>query len=78
MAKGAAQAVENGIDPELLVERVLEALAAKETYIFTHPKYRFVTDERSARVAKAFDGAAESPSVGGVAEAPMALGFVDA
>jgi len=53
-------------------------LAAKETYIFTHPKYRFVTDERSARVAKAFDSAAESPSVGDVAEAPMALGFVDA
>jgi len=78
MAKGSAQAVENGIDPELLAKRVLEALDAKETYIFTHPKYRFVTDERSANVAKAFDSAAESPLVADVAEAPMALGFVDA
>ena len=54
-----------------------EALDAKETYIFTHPKYRFVTDERSANIAKAFDSAAESPLVADVAEAPMALGFVD-
>lgn len=77
LAKGSATAVENGIDTELLVARVLEALAARERYIFTHPKYRLVTDDRSHNIAQAFTAAAVSPVVKDVAEAPMVMGFVD-
>jgi NAD(P)-dependent dehydrogenase (short-subunit alcohol dehydrogenase family) len=75
MAKGSSKAVENGIDPSMLCERVLEALAAGETYIFTHPLYRSVTDARSAAIARAFDSAASSPVVKDVSEQPMSGGF---
>jgi NAD(P)-dependent dehydrogenase (short-subunit alcohol dehydrogenase family) len=75
MAKGLTWAVEHGISPALLCARVLEALEAGETYIFTHPLYRSVTDSRSAAIAQAFESAAASPSVGDVKEQPMAGGF---
>ena len=77
LAQGTSKAVENGIPVEMLAERVLEALEAGETYIFTHPKYRAVTDQRSAAIAGAFDRAEASPVVGDVGELPMVLGFVD-
>ena len=77
LAAGSANAVENGIPVEQLAERVLEALAAKELYIFTHPHYRQVTDARSAAIAKAFEHAASSPVVAGVSEIPRMAGFTD-
>lgn len=75
MARGSAKAVENGIDPALLSARVIEALEARETYIFTHPRYRSVTDARSTAISSAFESAAASPVVGDVAEEPMSGGF---
>lgn len=77
MAKGSTHAVENGISADLLAERVLEALTAGETYIFTHPKYRSVTDQRYAAINAAFESAANSPLVADVAETPMSGGFID-
>lgn len=77
MAKGATKAVANGIDADLLSARVLEALDAGELYIFTHPRYRGVPEQRYSAIGAAFDSAAASPSVGDVAEEPMSGGFRD-
>ncbi len=77
MAKGASMAVANGIDPDVLSARVLEALEAGELYIFTHPKYRSVTDQRFGAITAAFESAAVSPAVKDVAEVPMSGGFRD-
>lgn len=54
-------AVNSGIEPEIVGRRVLEAMAAREFYIFTHPHYRKVTAKRAAMIATAFERAAESP-----------------
>jgi NAD(P)-dependent dehydrogenase (short-subunit alcohol dehydrogenase family) len=75
VGKGTAKAVENGIAPELLSARVLEALEAGELYIFTHPNYHAVTDHRSAAIADAFGRAADSDLLKEVAEQPMTFGF---
>ena len=75
VAKASSQAVENGIDPDLLSARVLEALEAGELYIFTHPNYKPLTDHRSAAVATAFEHAAESELLTEVLEQPLDLGF---
>lgn len=75
IAKTTSQAVENGIDPDLLSARVLEAMEAGELYIFTHPNYKPVTDHRSEAVAAAFDRSAQSPLLKEVAEQPLSFGF---
>ena len=61
LASITTQAVENGIDVDIVGQRVLEALASREFYIFTHPNYQPVTDARSSDVAEAFQHAADSP-----------------
>lgn len=75
IAETTTQAVLNGIDADLLSARVLEALEAQELYIFTHPNYKPVTDQRAAGVAGAFDRAADSPLLADVLEQPLDLGF---
>ena len=75
VAGSTAKAVENGIDPDLLSARVLEALEAGELYIFTHPNYQSVTDHRSEAIAGAFERAAASPLLAEVAEQPLTFGF---
>jgi NAD(P)-dependent dehydrogenase (short-subunit alcohol dehydrogenase family) len=66
VAKASSKAVANGIDADLLSDRVIEALEAGELYIFTHPNYKPVTDQRSESVAQAFDNSAKSPLLGEV------------
>lgn len=61
LAEITTQAVENGIDVDIVGQRVLEALKSREFYIFTHPNYQAVTDARSGDVAEAFQHAADSP-----------------
>lgn len=50
-----------GMDPDLVGERVVEAIMANELYIFTHPNYRPVVQARSAAIDAAFARAEESP-----------------
>lgn len=58
----AAQAlVENGIPAELVGQRVVEALNAKELYIFTHPAERAAVQHRSKAIDDAFERAEKSP-----------------
>ena len=53
--------VENGIDVSIVGKRVVEALNEGELYIFTHPNYRAVVQERSDAIDAAFERAAKSP-----------------
>ena len=53
--------VENGIDVSIVGKRVVEALNEDELYIFTHPNYRAVVQERSDAIDAAFERAAQSP-----------------
>ena len=57
----AKELVENGIPAELVGQRVLEALNAKELYIFTHPAQRDVVQRRSKAIDDAFTRAEQSP-----------------
>mgnify|MGYP001812292730 FL=1 len=60
LAKSTSKAVENGIDASIVGQRVLEALEQGEFYIFTHPNYKPITDDRSDSIAGAFARSAES------------------
>ncbi len=61
IARNTTKAVEDGIDVEIVGQRVMQALEAKEFYIFTHPNYRPITDQRSEAISGAFTRAGESP-----------------
>ena len=60
----AAELVNSGIPAETLAKRVVEALHNKQFYIFTHPNYRPVTQERSAAIDSGFVEASKSEHVG--------------
>ncbi len=53
--------VTTGMDVAVVGERVVEALLADETYIFTHPNYRASVKARWQAVDAAFERAAQSP-----------------
>ncbi len=58
--------VNSGIDPERVGRRVLEAVRAKERYIFTHPDMKAFAEARFAGILAAFDVAAQSPALAGM------------
>jgi NAD(P)-dependent dehydrogenase (short-subunit alcohol dehydrogenase family) len=60
-AKSTKQMVESGIEVSIVGKRVVEALIDGEFYIFTHPNYRGVIQQRSAAIDAAFEKAAKSP-----------------
>lgn len=65
-AKGmmkAAEMVESGIEPQILARRVVEALHSNQTYIFTHPNYRPVTEARAQAIDNSFIDAENSQHV---------------
>lgn len=55
--------VEGGIDTAIVGERVVEAIINNELYVFTHPHYRQVIDDRYTHLSKAFDKADASPAL---------------
>ena len=55
--------VDNGIDPEFVGRRVLEAVQNDERYIFTHPDMRGLVEQRFGRIMAGFDAAASSPAL---------------
>ena len=57
----AKQMVENGIEVSIVGKRVVEALNDGEFYIFTHPNYRPLVEERSSQINAAFEKATKSP-----------------
>lgn len=59
----AANNVLQGIDPDIVGARVLEAVRAGELYVFTHPFMRDLVEMRFAAIRAAFDVAAASPAL---------------
>lgn len=55
------EVVENGLAVEIVGERMVEALLAGELYIFTHPNYRSLVQQRYQAIDAAFERAAASP-----------------
>jgi len=53
--------VNNGLAVDIVGERVVEALNAGEMYIFTHPNYRSIVQQRYKAMDEAFERAAASP-----------------
>ncbi|MEH6490635.1 SDR family NAD(P)-dependent oxidoreductase [Halopseudomonas sp.] len=66
MAAHMQKIIDNGLPVEIVGERVVEALKAKELYIFTHPNYRPSTQARAKAIDAAFERAAASPLLAGV------------
>jgi len=67
MAAQMQKIIDNGLPVEIVGERVVEALNAKELYIFTHPNYRPSTQARAKAIDEAFERAAASPLLADVA-----------
>ncbi len=53
--------IDNGLAPEIVGERVVEAISNKELYIFTHPNYRKAVQKRFKAIDDAFARAETSP-----------------
>ncbi|MDA9957977.1 SDR family NAD(P)-dependent oxidoreductase [Gammaproteobacteria bacterium] len=60
-SKQTKQMVKDGIDVSIVGKRVVEAINHGELYIFTHPNYRQVNQERFNGIDEAFARSAESP-----------------
>ena len=66
--------VDNGIDPEFVGRRVLEAVQNDERYVFTHPDMRGLVQGRFARIMAGFDAADASPALDGLEYVTPTLG----
>ncbi len=62
----AGNLVDSGIDPERVGRRVLEAVLAGESYIFTHPDMRGAVQQRFERIMAGFDAADGSQALAGM------------
>jgi short-subunit dehydrogenase len=60
MSKYMQSVIAAGLHPELVGERVAEAIQAKELYIFTHPNYRSMVQKRFSAIDAAFERSAAS------------------
>ena len=64
----------HGIDPDIVGNRVLEAVKNGELYVFTHPAMKAFAEMRFAAILSAFDAAAASPALASVKDhAPVTL-----
>lgn len=60
--------IDAGLAPEVVGERVLEAIEARELYIFTHPNFRPMVHKRFTGIDGAFERAEASPLLASVAD----------
>ncbi len=67
------QVIEEGMPTSVVAERVIEALEAKELYVFTHPSYRPLANARFEAAAKAFDNAAQSTVLKDYVDLPIPM-----
>ncbi len=61
--QAVAQMIETGLDPDVVAERVLEAVAEDQLYIFTHPEFAERVDERFERIRAGFESARRSAAL---------------
>jgi NAD(P)-dependent dehydrogenase (short-subunit alcohol dehydrogenase family) len=59
----AASNVLNGIDPDIVGQRVLEGVRDNDIYIFTHPNFKEAVQARFAAILAAFEKSAASPAL---------------
>jgi NAD(P)-dependent dehydrogenase (short-subunit alcohol dehydrogenase family) len=57
LAAYIAERLQAGLEPSLVAERVLAAIAADQFYVFTHPEMRGEVDDRFAAIQAALDQA---------------------
>ena len=57
------QLVDNGMDPAILAQRVIEGIEDNELYIFTHPEMKGMIEARFKTILAAMDKAAKSPAL---------------
>ena len=62
--------IESGIPVDAVAERLGEAVAAGELYVFTHPAYAGIIEERYAALRGAFEQAAQSRTLSGLDTTP--------
>ncbi|NQY64897.1 MAG: SDR family NAD(P)-dependent oxidoreductase [Alteromonadaceae bacterium] len=72
-AQHLQKVVDNGLSPDIVGERVVEALNNKELYIFTHPNYRKIVQKRFKAIDDAFARAESSPLLVSVRDEEVAL-----
>lgn len=65
------QFVENGIDVSIVGERTIEALKAREFYIFTHPNFQKSMQKRAKAIDDAMSRAAQSPLLKHIVDLPV-------
>lgn len=61
MAEHMQKVIDAGLAPEVVGERVVEAIGLGELYIFTHPNYRKAVQARFKAIDDAFERSAKSP-----------------
>ncbi|HDZ10240.1 SDR family NAD(P)-dependent oxidoreductase [Pseudohongiella sp.] len=66
--------IDNGLAVDVVGERVVEAVRQGELYIFTHPNYRKVVQQRYQAIDDAFARAADSPLLASVLDEDI-VGF---
>lgn len=66
--------IDNGLAVDVVGQRVVEALQQGELYIFTHPNYRQVVQQRYQAIDDAFARAADSPLLAAVLDEEI-VGF---
>ena len=64
-AAAIRQLIEQGMTPDTVAERVVEAIETGELYIFTHPDMAPAVDDRSRAIAAAMDAARHSRALAG-------------
>jgi len=72
-AKHMQKVIDNGLSPEIVGDRVVEAVSNKELYIFTHPNYRKVVQKRFKSIDDAFARAELSPLLTSVLDEEVAM-----
>jgi len=73
MAAHMQKVIDKGLDVDIVGERVVEAITAGELYIFTHPNYRKVLQQRFKAIDEAFERSAASPLLAHVLDEEIAL-----
>jgi len=58
-----AKHIQSGLHPDIVGERVLEAVKAGELYIFTHPEMKAAVDARFEAISAGFKSAEESQAL---------------
>jgi len=72
-AQHIQKVIDNGLSPAVVGDRVVEAVSNKELYIFTHPNYRKVVQQRFKAIDDAFARSESSPLLASVLDEEVAI-----